>query len=58
LDFDALVEPIDLTHLGHTSAMTFHRWDESDLQAFSGTYGDYLLKKVSQVFPQLRDDVL
>ncbi len=58
LDFDARVEPIDLTHLGHTSAMTFSRWDESDLQAFSGTYGDYLLKKVSQVFPQLRDDVL
>lgn len=58
LDFDARVEPIDLTHLGHTRAMTFHRWDESDLQAFSGTYGEYLLKKISKVFPQLRDDVL
>ena len=58
LDFNAQAEPIDLSHLRHTSAQTFRRWDESDLQAFSGTYGDYLLKKVSQVFPQLRDDVL
>ena len=28
------------------------------MRAFSGTYGDYLLGKVSKVFPQLRDDVL
>jgi hypothetical protein len=25
---------------------------------FSGTYGDYLLGKVSKVFPQLRREVL
>lgn len=58
LDFNAPVESIDLTHLGHTRALSFRRWDESDLQTFSGTYGDYLLKKVSKVFPLLRDDVL
>ncbi len=34
------------------------RWDGQDLRAFSGSYGDYLLGKVSKVFPQLRDDVL
>jgi isopenicillin N synthase-like dioxygenase len=34
------------------------RWDGQDLQAFSGTYGDYLLGKVSKVFPQLRRDAL
>jgi isopenicillin N synthase-like dioxygenase len=34
------------------------RWDGQDLRAFSGTYGDYLLGKVSKVFPQLRQDVL
>jgi isopenicillin N synthase-like dioxygenase len=34
------------------------RWDGQDLRAFSGTYGDYLLGKVSKVFPQLRRDVL
>jgi isopenicillin N synthase-like dioxygenase len=34
------------------------RWDGQDLRAFTGTYGDYLLGKVSRVFPQLRRDVL
>jgi isopenicillin N synthase-like dioxygenase len=34
------------------------RWDGQDLRAFTGTYGDYLLGKVSQVFPQLRREVL
>jgi isopenicillin N synthase-like dioxygenase len=34
------------------------RWDGVDLRAFTGTYGDYLLGKVSKVFPQLRRDVL
>lgn len=29
------------------------RWDGQDLRAFEGTYGDYLLGKVSKVFPQL-----
>ncbi len=34
------------------------RWDGQDLRAFTGTYGDYLLAKVSKVFPRLRQDVL
>jgi len=34
------------------------RWDGQDLRAFTGTYGDYLLGKVSKVFPQLRRDAL
>jgi isopenicillin N synthase-like dioxygenase len=34
------------------------RWDGQDLRAFTGTYCDYLLGKVSKVFPQLRRDVL
>jgi isopenicillin N synthase-like dioxygenase len=34
------------------------RWDGQDLRAFTGTYGDYLLGKISQVFPQLQRDVL
>ena len=29
------------------------RWDDADLHAFTGTYGDYLIDKVSKVFPQL-----
>jgi len=34
------------------------RWDGADLQAFAGSYGDYLLGKVSKVFPELRRQVL
>jgi isopenicillin N synthase-like dioxygenase len=34
------------------------RWDGQDLRAFTGTYGDYLLGKVTKVFPQLRAEVL
>ena len=34
------------------------RWDGADLQAFEGTYGDYLMGKVSKVFPELGGKVL
>jgi isopenicillin N synthase-like dioxygenase len=34
------------------------RWDGQNLHAHRGTYGDYLLGKVSKVFPQLRREVL
>lgn len=34
------------------------RWDRASVHEFSGTYGDYLLSKVSKVFPQLRREVL
>lgn len=30
------------------------RWDKADPSAFRGTYGAYLLSKVSKVFPELR----
>lgn len=29
------------------------RWDRSNVHAFSGTYGDYLMGKVAKVFPDL-----
>jgi isopenicillin N synthase-like dioxygenase len=34
------------------------RWDRQSVHAFRGTYGDYLLDKVSKVFPELRRDVI
>ncbi len=34
------------------------RWDRASVHEFSGTYGDYLLSKVSKVFPELRRKVL
>jgi isopenicillin N synthase-like dioxygenase len=34
------------------------RWDKKSVHGFSGTYGDYLLGKVSRVFPELKREVL
>lgn len=34
------------------------RWDGTDLATVSGTYGEYLLNKVSKVFQELRAKVL
>jgi isopenicillin N synthase-like dioxygenase len=34
------------------------RWDRASVHAWSGTYGDYVLAKVSKVFPELRRAVL
>ncbi len=31
----------------------YSRWDAQDVTKFSGTYGNYLLGKVSKVFPEL-----
>ena len=33
------------------------RWDRANVHAFSGAYGDYLLSKVSKVFPELARSV-
>ncbi|HYD86656.1 MAG TPA: 2-oxoglutarate and iron-dependent oxygenase domain-containing protein [Vitreimonas sp.] len=33
------------------------RWDRANVHAWSGTYGDYLLGKVSKVFPELAGKV-
>ncbi|MBO0720545.1 MAG: isopenicillin N synthase family oxygenase, partial [Blastocatellia bacterium] len=34
------------------------RWDGESVDEFQGTYGDYLLNKVSKVFPDLKRKVL
>ena len=34
------------------------RWDGASVHDWSGTYGDYLLAKVSKVFPALLHDVM
>ena len=49
-DFDARIEPI------RSAATDDHatRWDGASVHAFEGTYGDYVLGKVGQVFPALR----
>ena len=53
-DFEAVVEPI----VGVVHDNKSERWDHASVHEFQGTYGDYLLGKVSKVFPQLRREVL
>jgi isopenicillin N synthase-like dioxygenase len=53
--FSAEVPPLPGRAAGNDGR---RRWDGQDLRAFSGSYGDYLIEKVSKVFPQLRGDVL
>jgi isopenicillin N synthase-like dioxygenase len=59
--FDAVLAPITAL-VADSPAIGQHRrarlWDGTDLATVSGTYGDYLLKKVSKVFPQLGAEVL
>ena len=33
------------------------RWDRQNVHGFTGTYGDYLIGKVSKVFPELARNV-
>jgi isopenicillin N synthase-like dioxygenase len=55
--FDAKISPIE--GLEHGAPDDSHeRWDHASLHQFSGTYGEYLLAKVSKVFPELRKEVL
>ena len=58
LDYNAEPTPIDLSHLGHTAVLEYNRWDQSSLHSFKGTYGEYLIGKISKVFPQLGNRVL
>ncbi|MES2792518.1 MAG: 2-oxoglutarate and iron-dependent oxygenase domain-containing protein [Planctomycetota bacterium] len=57
-NFDAQIQPIEGLE-DHTLAEGIPgRWDNANVHDFSGTYGDYLLNKVSKVFPELRNNVL
>jgi isopenicillin N synthase-like dioxygenase len=55
-NFNAEVRPITDGALVRDNVQ--ERWDHSSVHEFRGTYGDYLLGKVSKVFPQLRREVL
>jgi isopenicillin N synthase-like dioxygenase len=49
--FDTRVSPIDPNHVPIDDRSS--RWDRQNVHAFDGSYGEYLLHKVSKVFPQL-----
>ncbi len=57
-NFFARVQPIDLPGQGLLADDRDERWDRASVHAFEGTYGDYLLAKVTKVFPELRAAVL
>jgi isopenicillin N synthase-like dioxygenase len=54
-DFDAQVQPVPGSGAGQDDSG--RRWDGTNLQAFKGTYGDYVVAKVGKVFPQLKGAV-
>jgi isopenicillin N synthase-like dioxygenase len=55
-NFNAEVKPLPLvTEVRDNKS---DRWDQASVHEFRGTYGEYLLDKVSKVFPELRRKVL
>jgi isopenicillin N synthase-like dioxygenase len=55
-NFNAEVKPLGIS-IGVRDNKT-ERWDQASVHEFHGTYGDYLLSKVSRVFPDLGKKVL
>ncbi len=51
-NFDVEVKPIQLSVVVNDDKQ--QRWDKASVHDFRGTYGDYVLSKVSKVFPELR----
>lgn len=56
--FDVQMWPVEGLANDAVTDDSEERWDHASVHDFSGTYGDYLLKKVSKVFPELRNEVL
>jgi isopenicillin N synthase-like dioxygenase len=50
-DFDTVIAPVPGAGPGQDDSG--RRWDGANLQAFSGTYGEYVSAKVGKVFPEL-----
>jgi isopenicillin N synthase-like dioxygenase len=56
--FFAPVRPIALSGWQRPPDDRVERWDRESVHAFQGTYGEYLLRKVGKVFPELGTKVL
>jgi isopenicillin N synthase-like dioxygenase len=54
-NFNAEVRPIKID--AEIRENKKERWDRASVHEFRGTYGDYLLSKVSKVFPDLRREI-
>jgi polar amino acid transport system ATP-binding protein len=60
-NFESVLAPIEVLAPDRSASnrnRRERRWDNTDLATISGSYGDYLLNKVSKVFPQLKAKVL
>ncbi len=58
--FNAAIRPLPLNEKlfnEATQKASESRWDKTDVHAFSGTYGEYLLQKVGKVFPELKKTI-
>ncbi|MEH1853411.1 MAG: 2-oxoglutarate and iron-dependent oxygenase domain-containing protein [Nostoc sp.] len=55
-NFDVQVKSIELDHIVANDHSD--RWDQTNIHDFRGTYGDYVLSKVSKVFPELQRSLL
>ena len=53
-NFDATINPVVKADATLATDDGGARWDHASVHEFEGTYGDYILAKVSKVFPQLR----
>ena len=53
--WDATVPTLPLA--AEPSSRVDDRWDDADVLAWDGTYGDYLTAKVAKVFPELFNEV-
>ena len=52
-NFAARIQPIVLPDAQAIASDRGERWDHASVHDYSGTYGDYVIAKVSKVFPQL-----
>jgi isopenicillin N synthase-like dioxygenase len=51
--WDAVVDRLPIVERPPDDEAAAQRWDHASVHGFNGTYGDYLLQKVSKVFPNL-----
>lgn len=64
--WDADIEPLPLEHLGirevsldeFVLADASRRWDKTSPQTFRGKYGDYMTRKMSKLFPDLKQQLV
>jgi isopenicillin N synthase-like dioxygenase len=57
-NFNAVIKPIVTPDQRRVDRDRGERWDHASVHEFEGTYGEYVLNKVSKVFPQLKRSVL